>query len=146
MRIPARRMALAAFSAAAATALFTAPAGATVFEQGISVHDDARITDDGGVILSGTYHCEQASPEGAMQVKATVEQDGGRLSIGGEQIVCDGTERRWVAHAPGAYANVRAGTAKVTAELQEIHLSGLFPRSVDTVALDSRDVTFRRGN
>ncbi|MEU6309887.1 DUF6299 family protein [Streptomyces sp. NPDC047014] len=144
MPVPARRMALAAFSALAATALFTAPAGATVFQQGISVDDEARITEDGGVILSGTYHCEQASPEGAMQVKASVEQDGGRLGIGAERIVCDGTERRWVAHAPGEYAHVREGRAKVTAELQEVRLKGFFPRSVDTVALDAKDVTFRR--
>uniref|UniRef100_A0AAU2JNM7 DUF6299 family protein n=1 Tax=Streptomyces sp. NBC_00049 TaxID=2903617 RepID=A0AAU2JNM7_9ACTN len=146
MRISARRMALAAFSAVAATTLFTAPAGATVFNQAISVHHDAHIAQDGGVILSGTYRCEQASPMGAMQIKATVEQDGTRLSIGAEQTVCDGTERRWVAHAPGLYAHVHPGDATVTAELQEVRLSGLMPRSVTTVAQDTAGVTFHTGH
>ncbi len=144
MPIPARRMALTAFSALAATTLFTAPAGATVFNQGISVHRDAYVAKDGAVTLSGTYHCEQASPVGAMQIKATVEQEGGgRLSIGAEQIVCDGQERRWVASAPGAFVNVHPGRAVVTAELQEVRLSGLMPRSVTTVAQDSQDVEVR---
>lgn len=140
MRMSGRRMALATLSALAATTVCTAPAGATVFEQGISVHHDAHVDGDGGVTLSGTYHCEQASPMGAMQIKATVEQDGRRLSIGAEQPMCDGTERRWVAHAPGSFSHVRPGRAKVTAELQEIRLSGLMPRSVDTVARDTREV------
>ncbi|MCX5271892.1 DUF6299 family protein [Streptomyces virginiae] len=144
MRSSARRMSLVAFSALAATTLFTAPAGATVFEQGISVRD-AYVAHDGAVTLSGTYHCEQASPMGAMQIKATVAQEGGgRLSVGAEQIVCDGQERRWVANAPGAYANVRPGRAVVTAELQEVRFSGLMPRSVTTVAQDSRDVEVHR--
>ncbi|MCM9079993.1 MULTISPECIES: DUF6299 family protein [Streptomyces] len=141
MPIPARRMALAAFSALAATTLFTAPAGATVFNQGISVHHDAYVAKDGAVTLSGTYHCEQASPMGAMQIKATVVQEDGRqLSIGAEQIVCDGRERRWVANAPGAFVNVHPGRAVVTAELQEVRLSGLMPKSVDTLARDTQDV------
>ncbi|MEU2449930.1 MULTISPECIES: DUF6299 family protein [Streptomyces] len=143
MPISARRMSLAAFSALAATTLFTAPAGATVFNQGISVRD-AHLAHDGAVTLSGSYHCEQASPMGAMQIKATVAQEGGgRLSIGAEQIVCDGQERRWVANAPGAFANVHPGHAVVTAELQEVRLSGLMPRSVTTVAQDSKDVEVR---
>ncbi|MFJ6797745.1 DUF6299 family protein [Streptomyces sp. NPDC091268] len=141
MRTPARRMALAALSALAATAAFAPPAGATVFEHGISVHEDAYVQEDGGVILSGTYHCEQASPMGAMQIKATVDQGDGRLSIGAEEVVCDGTERRWVAHAPGAFSHVHPGRATVTAELQEIRLSGLMPTSVATVAQDTEDVT-----
>ncbi|MFI7354775.1 DUF6299 family protein [Streptomyces avidinii] len=143
MRISARRMSLAAFSALAATTLFTAPAGATVFNQGISVQD-AYVAPDGAVTLSGKYHCEQASPMGAMQIKATVAQEGsGRLSIGAEQIVCDGQERRWVANAPGAFVNVHPGQAVVTAELQEVRLSGLMPRSVTTVAQDTKDVEVR---
>ncbi|MFG2993429.1 DUF6299 family protein [Streptomyces sp. NPDC048257] len=144
MRKSARRMALTAFAALAATTLFTAPAGATVFDQGISVHHDAYVAQDGAVTLSGTYHCEKASPVGAMQIKATVAQEGGgQLSIGAEQIVCDGQERRWVAHAPGAFANVHPGHAVVTAELQEVRLSGLMPRSVTTVAKDTQDVEVR---
>lgn len=145
MPIPARRMALTVFSALAATTLFTAPAGATVFDQGISVHRDAYVAKDGSITLSGTYHCEQASPVGAMQIKATVEQEGGgRLSIGAEQIVCDGQERRWVADAPGAFVNVHPGRAVVTAELQEVRFSGLMPRSVTTVARDAQDVEVRK--
>ncbi|QES55084.1 hypothetical protein DEJ51_13450 [Streptomyces venezuelae] len=137
-------MALTVFSALAATTLFTAPAGATVFNQGISVHRDAYVAKDGSVTLSGTYHCEQASPSGAMQIKATVEQEGGgRLSIGAEQVVCDGQERRWVADAPGAFVNVHPGRAVVTAELQEVRFSGLMPKSVATVARDSQNVEFR---
>ncbi|MET9637432.1 MULTISPECIES: DUF6299 family protein [Streptomyces] len=143
MRIPARRMALAAFSALAATTLFGAPAGATVFNQGISVHHDAYVAADGTVTLSGSYHCEQASPTGAMQIKATVEHEGGRLSVGAEQPVCDGKERRWVATAPGRWVNVRPGHAVVTAELQEVRLSGLMPRSVTTVAEATADVEVR---
>ncbi|MFE0580363.1 DUF6299 family protein [Streptomyces sp. NPDC058874] len=144
MRISPRRMALAAFSALAATTLFCAPAGATVFSQGISVHHDAYVAGDGTVTLSGSYHCEQASPSGAMQIKATVEHEGGRLSIGAEQPVCDGKERRWVATAPGRWVDVRPGRAVVTAELQEVRLSGLMPRSVSTVAQDRQDVEVRR--
>lgn len=157
MRMSGRRMALAALSALAATTVFTVPAGATVFDQGISVHHDAHIAEDGGVILSGTYHCEQASPSGAMQIKATVEQDGTQLAINAEQPVCDGTERRWVAHSParaeglpvGSLAlgeRLHPGHAKVTAELQEIRLSGLMPRSVTTVAQDTQDVEVRAGH
>ncbi|MBT2452639.1 hypothetical protein J7F03_37485 [Streptomyces sp. ISL-43] len=105
------------------------------------MNEDAHIAEDGAVTLSGTYHCEQASPMGAMQIKATVVQDGTHLSIGAEEVVCDGTERRWVAHAPGFLAGVHPGRATVTGELQEIHLSGnLMPRSVDTVAQDTQDV------
>ncbi|MFJ7776183.1 DUF6299 family protein [Streptomyces yangpuensis] len=145
MRISARRMTLAAFSALAATTLFGAPAGATVFNQGISVHHDAYVAGDGTVTLSGSYHCEQASPTGAMQIRATVvQEDGHRLSVGAEQPVCDGTERRWVATAPGRWVNVRPGHAVVTAELQEVRLSGLMPKSVATVAQDTKDVEVRR--
>ncbi|MGT2528837.1 DUF6299 family protein [Streptomyces nojiriensis] len=144
MRISGRRMALAALSALAATTVFTAPAGATVFNQGISVRPDVRIAGDGSITLSGTYHCEQASPMGAMQVKAAVLQEGHQLSIGGAQVVCDGTERVWEAHAPGfATRSVRPGRATVSAELQEIHLSGLMPSAVATVAQDVRDVEVR---
>ncbi|WP_158717867.1 DUF6299 family protein [Streptomyces sp. NRRL F-2664] len=144
MRVPARRMALAALSALAAITLSGTTAAATVFQQAVSVHHDAHVAGDGTVTLSGTYHCEQASPAGAMQIRATVEQEGGRLSIGAEQPVCDGTERRWVATAPGRWVDVRPGRAVVTAELQEIRFSGLMPKSVTTVAQDRQDVEIRR--
>ncbi|MFD9409087.1 DUF6299 family protein [Streptomyces sp. NPDC059989] len=141
------RMALAALSALAATTVFTGPAAATVFNQGISVHPDAHIAEDGTVTLSGTYHCEQASPMGAMQIKAVVEQDGSKLSIGAEEVVCDGTERKWVARTPGFLAgSVHPGHATVTGEIQEIHLSGLMPRSVATVAQDTQDVEVHEGH
>ncbi|MEV6950895.1 DUF6299 family protein [Streptomyces sp. NPDC051183] len=146
MRTPARRMALAAFSALAAGAVFTSPAAATVFHQAISVHDDVHLGKHGDVILSGTYQCEQASPAGAMQIKATVVQDGTRLSIGAEQPLCDGTERRWVAHAPGRFVSLHPGHARVTAEIQEIRLAGLMPRSIATVARDTKDVEVREGH
>ncbi|MEV7521630.1 DUF6299 family protein [Streptomyces sp. NPDC091371] len=138
-----RRMALAALSALAATAVFTTPAGATVFDQGISVHHDAHIAADGAVTLSGTYHCEQVSPMGAMQIRATVVQEPGRqLTIGGGQAVCDGAEHRWEAQVPGFLAGVHPGRATVTAALQEVRLQGLMPRSVTTVAEDTEDVEF----
>ncbi|MFJ8017634.1 DUF6299 family protein [Streptomyces sp. NPDC096339] len=136
-------MALAALSALAAGTVFAAPAEATVFGQGISVHHDAHIAGDGAITLSGTYRCEQVSPMGAMQINATVVQEQGRqLTIGGEQAVCDGTERRWVAHAPGRFAGVRPGHATVTATLREVHFQGLMPRSLITVAQDTQDVEF----
>ncbi|MER6196879.1 DUF6299 family protein [Streptomyces sp. NPDC001586] len=141
-----RRMALAALSALAATTVFTVPAGATVFNQGISVHPHARLAQDGSVTLSGSYHCEQASPRGAMQIKATLVQDGVRLSLGAEEVVCDGTERTWVAHAPGSFVRVQPGHATVTGEIQEVRLSGFMPRSVTTVAQDSKDVEVREGH
>ncbi|MFD7260289.1 DUF6299 family protein [Streptomyces sp. NPDC059874] len=136
-----RRMALAVLSALAATTVFTVPAGATVFDQGISVHPEVHIAEDGAVTLSGSYHCEQASPMGAIQIKATVIQEGTRLSIGGGEVVCDGTERTWAAQAPGFVSgSVHPGRATVAAELQEIRLSGLMPTSVTTVAHDTQDV------
>ncbi|MCX5377861.1 DUF6299 family protein [Streptomyces sp. NBC_00091] len=139
MRTTARRMALGAFSALAATTLFTAPAHATVFNQGISVQSEAHIAEDGGITLSGTYHCEAASLGGAVQIKATVIQDGSQLSIGAGEVVCDGAEHEWVAHSP-ITGSVHPGRATAVASLQEIHLQGLFPRSVDTVAQDTQDI------
>ncbi|WP_158708493.1 DUF6299 family protein [Streptomyces sp. NRRL S-244] len=140
MRVSTRRLAVTVLSTLTAATAFTAPAEATVFEQGISVQD-AYVAADGAVTLSGAYHCEQASPSGVMQIKATVvQEEGHRLSIGAEQPVCDGREHRWVAVAPGRFANVHPGHAEVTAELQEIHLSGVMPKSVATVAQDTQDV------
>lgn len=64
MRTPARRMAFSAFSALAATALFAAPAAATVFQQAVVVNPDAEIARDGAITLHGAYQCETASPAG----------------------------------------------------------------------------------
>ncbi|MEU3721803.1 DUF6299 family protein [Streptomyces sp. NPDC031705] len=139
MRTPARRMALGAFSALAATALFTTPAHATVFHQAISLRSGAHLAEDGSVTLSGTYHCEAASPSGAVQIKATVVQDASRLSIGAGQVVCDGAEHAWVARSP-LTGGIRPGRARAVAELQEIHFAGLMPRAVDTVAQDAKDI------
>ncbi|MFF5704550.1 DUF6299 family protein [Streptomyces sp. NPDC012794] len=139
MRTPASRMTLGAFSALAATALFTTAAHATVFDQAISVRPEAHIAGDGSVTLSGTYRCEVASPSGAMQIKATVIQDGSRLSIGAGEVVCDGAEHAWVAGSP-LTGGIHPGRATAVAELQEIHFSGLMPRAIDTVAQDSKDI------
>ncbi|MFD0352830.1 DUF6299 family protein [Streptomyces sp. NPDC127110] len=136
MRTPARRMTLGAFSALAATALFAAPAHATVFNQGISVQSEAHIAGDGSITLSGTYHCEAPSPSGAVQIKATVIQDATRLSIGAGEVVCDGAEHEWVAGSP-LTGGIHPGAARAVVELQEIHFSGgLLPRGIDTVAQD----------
>lgn len=142
MRIHAPRMALAAVAALAATAAFTAPAQATVFDQGISVKSHAHIGPDGAITLSGTYHCEQASPEGAIQIKATLVQDNVRLGIGAGEAVCDDREHAWTARSkPGFDLGLHEGPARASAELQEIHFGGgLLPRAVDTVALDEKDV------
>ncbi|MEV7726909.1 DUF6299 family protein [Streptomyces sp. NPDC087917] len=142
MRTPARRMALSAFSALAATALFAAPAAATVYQQAISVHPAVDIARDGTITLSGTYRCEPASPVGAVQIRATVIQDRIRLGLGAGDAVCDGRDHEWAAHGtlrltPG----IHEGGARVQAELQEIHYGGgLLPRAVDQVAFDERDV------
>lgn len=77
MRISGHRMALAAFSALAATTVFTVPAAATAAGQAVSVHDEAHLAEDGAVTLSGKYRCTHASPMGAMQIKATIAQEEG---------------------------------------------------------------------
>ncbi|MEU8434249.1 DUF6299 family protein [Streptomyces sp. NPDC029216] len=139
MRTPARRMALTAFSALAATALFATPALATVFHQGISVEQQAHITPQGAVVLSGTYHCELSPSSAAVQVKATVVQDGTRLSIGAGEVFCDGREHAWEAVSP-LTAGLHPGRAEAVAELQEIHMAGLMPRAISTVAQDRKDI------
>ncbi|MFD8983218.1 DUF6299 family protein [Streptomyces sp. NPDC059564] len=142
MRTPARRIALAAFSALAATALFTAPAAATVYHQGISVRPHAHIAQDGTITLSGTYSCEAASPGGAVQVKVTVVQDRFRLGLGAGDARCDGEAHSWEAHGtlrltPG----IHEGAALAQAELQEIHFGGgLMPRAIDQIAVDEREI------
>ncbi|AWZ05424.1 MULTISPECIES: DUF6299 family protein [unclassified Streptomyces] len=134
-------MALTALSALAATAVFTAPAQATVFDQGISVKSRVHIGADGAVTLSGTYHCRQASPGGAIQIKATLVQDDVRLGIGAGDAVCDDQVHQWTARSkPGFDLGLHEGSAKAVAELQEIHFNGgLLPRAVDTVARDETD-------
>lgn len=142
MRTPARRIALAAFSALAATALFTAPAAATVFHQGISVRPEAHIAEDGTITLSGTYSCQAASPMGAVQVKVTVVQDGTHLGLGAGDARCDGQEHDWEAQGTLRLTPaIHEGAALAQAELQEIHFGGgLMPRAIDRVALDEKEI------
>ncbi len=142
MGIHGSRMALAALSALAATAVFTAPAEATVYDQGISVQPYGHISEEGRITLSGTYHCEQASPNGAkLQISAAVLQDGTRLAFGGGEADCDGKEHAWQATGSLKFTpGIRPGTALAEVRLNEVHFSGLMPRSVDTVAEDRQEI------
>ncbi|MCX4692801.1 DUF6299 family protein [Streptomyces sp. NBC_01408] len=142
MGIHATRMAVAALSALAAAAVFTAPAEATVYDQGISVQEYGHISEDGTVTLSGTYHCTNPSPKGAkLQIAASVTQGGTRLAFGGGEADCDGEEHAWEATGSLKYTpGIRPGAALAGAQLNEIHFSGLMPRSIDTVAEDQREI------
>ncbi len=141
MVMSGRRMALATFSALAAVSVFTAPANATVFNQEISVQPYAHITEDGSVTLSGTYLCEGSSPRGAVQVKATVVQEGLRLTVAAGDARCDGERHRWEARGSVRFTpGLHAGRAEAVAQLQEVHFSGLMPRSIDTLAEDGKNI------
>ncbi|MGW7451561.1 DUF6299 family protein [Streptomyces sp. NPDC054787] len=142
MGIHGSRMALAALSALAATAVFTAPADATVFDQGISVQPYGHITEDGKVTLFGTYHCTSPSPMRAtLQIAAAVVQDGTRIGFGGGEADCDGEEHAWEATGSLHFTpRVHAGPARAEVQLNEVHFSGLLPRSVDTVAQDTQEI------
>ncbi|MEU9252637.1 DUF6299 family protein [Streptomyces sp. NPDC048270] len=135
-------MALAALSALAATAVFAVAAEATSFDQGISVQPYGHISEDGTVTLSGTYHCENPSPVGAkLQIAAAVVQDGTRLAFGGGEAKCDGQEHAWEATGSLKFTPaVHPGPALAEAQLNEIHFSGLMPRSIDTVAADRKEI------
>ncbi|MFE9561116.1 DUF6299 family protein [Streptomyces sp. NPDC006487] len=136
------RMALAALAALGATAVFTAPANAAPYGNGIYVSSEARIAPDGTIHLFGEYHCTAPSPSGAVQIKATIEQEDVRLSIGGGDAQCDGAVHDWSAHGTLRLTpTVHAGEALAKAELQEIRFGGgLLPRSIDTVAQDAHPV------
>ncbi|MCJ1679055.1 DUF6299 family protein [Streptomyces sp. APSN-46.1] len=135
------RMALAALSALAAAAVFTAPATATAFENGISVQPYAHIGDDGTVTLSGTYVCNDPSPVGAVQLSTAVTQDGTRLGTGNGDVKCDGEEHAWETTASLRFTKgIHAGQALGEARLQVVHLQGLMPKSVDTVAEDRHEI------
>ncbi|MFZ3498170.1 DUF6299 family protein [Streptomyces sp. 5.8] len=141
------RMALAALAALGAAAVFTAPAnaapyGSDMYGSDIYVSSEAHIAPDGTLHLSGEYHCTAPSPSGAVQIKATIEQDDVRLSIGGGDAQCDGAVHDWSAHGTLRLTpTVHAGEARAKAELQEIRFGGgLLPRSIDTVAQDARPV------
>lgn len=143
MAVSGPRMALAALAALGAAAVFTAPANAAPYGNGIYVSPDAHIAEDGTIHLFGSYHCTAPSPSGAVQIKATVQQEDIRLSIGGGDATCDGTEHDWEAHGTLRFTpTLHAGEALARAELQEIHFGGgLLPRSIDTVAEDFHPVT-----
>ncbi|MET9857371.1 DUF6299 family protein [Streptomyces sp. NPDC006450] len=141
------RMALAALAALGATAVFTAPAhaapyGGDHYVHGIYVSPEAHIASDGTIHLFGEYHCTTPSPSGAVQIKATIEQEDVRLSIGGGDARCDGAVHAWSAHGTLRLTpTVHAGEALARAELQEIRFGGgLLPRSIDTVAQDAHPV------
>ncbi|MCP3758794.1 DUF6299 family protein [Streptomyces sp. TBY4] len=141
------RMALAALAALGATAVFTAPAnaapfGSDVYGSDIYVSSEAHIAPDGTIHLFGEYHCAAPSPSGAVQIKATIEQEDVRLSIGGGDAQCDGEVHDWSAHGTLRLTpTVHAGEALARAELQQIRFGGgLLPRSIDTVAQDARPV------
>ncbi|MFF1408179.1 DUF6299 family protein [Streptomyces sp. NPDC058289] len=141
------RMALAALAALGATAVFTAPAnaapyGSDIHGSDIYVSSEAHIAPDGTIHLSGEYHCTAPSPAGAVQIKATIEQEDVRLSIGGGDAQCDGEVHGWSAHGTLRLTpTVHAGEALAKAELQEIRFGGgLLPRSIDTVAQDAHPV------
>lgn len=136
MRIHGSRMALAALSALAAAAVFTAQASATVFEQGISVHPHGRLSGGDTITLSGTYHCQEASPvRTTVQIAAAVVQGGTRLAIGGGEARCDGAEHEWKATGSLRYTpGIHPGEALAEVRLNEIGFSGMMPKSIDTVA------------
>nr|WSX51452.1 DUF6299 family protein [Streptomyces sp. NBC_00974] len=136
------RMALAALAALGATAVFTAPANAAPYGNDIYVSSEVHIAEDDTIHLSGTYHCTALSPSGSVQIKATVVQEDVRLSIGGGEARCDGTEHKWEARGTLRLTpSVHAGTAMAEARLQEIHFGRLLPRSVDTIAEHVHPVT-----
>ncbi|MFJ7271825.1 DUF6299 family protein [Streptomyces sp. NPDC099050] len=141
------RMALAALAALGATAVFTAPVnaaahGSDIHGSDIYVSSEAHIAPDGTIHLFGEYHCTAPSPSGAVQIKATIEQEDVRLSIGGGDAQCDGEVHDWSAHGTLRLTpTVHAGEALARAELQAIHFGGgLLPRSIDTVARDAHTV------
>ncbi|WP_329384385.1 DUF6299 family protein [Streptomyces sp. NBC_01351] len=142
MRIHGSRLALAALSALAATAVFTTQAGATSFDQGISVQPYGHISEGDTITLSGTYHCEAPSLVGtSLQIAAAVVQGNTRLAFGGGEAQCDGAEHEW--HATGTLRftpDVHPGEALAEVRLNEITLSGLMPKSIDTVAEETREI------
>ncbi|MFD6187314.1 DUF6299 family protein [Streptomyces goshikiensis] len=136
------RMALAALSALAATTVFTAPADATVFENHISVRQDAHIGDDDTVTLSGAYVCSDPSPVG-VQIATFLAQDGTRLGTTAKgEVICDGHEHEWQSTASMRYTKgLHAGEARAEARLEVVRTGGgLMPKAIDTVAQDEQEV------
>ncbi|MEV8532808.1 DUF6299 family protein [Streptomyces sp. NPDC051211] len=141
MRITTPRLALAAVSAVAAAAAFTAPASAGAFGNEISVQPYGHISENGTVTLSGTYRCTTPSPSGAVQISATIVQDGTRLGFGGEEAVCDGEQRKWSATGSLRMTpNIHPGGAGAEVRLQSVRPSGGLIPHVSYVAEEHRDV------
>ncbi|WP_406366900.1 DUF6299 family protein [Streptomyces sp. NBC_01546] len=90
----------------------------------------------------GNFHCTNPSPMGAkLQIAAAVVQGGTRLAFGGGEAECDGQEHEWEATGSLKFTPaVHPGPALAEAQLNEIHFSGLMPRSIDTVAEDRQEI------
>ncbi|MEU6862684.1 DUF6299 family protein [Streptomyces sp. NPDC046876] len=139
-----RRMALAALSALAAAAAFTAPATAASHNSAISVQPYAHIGEDGTITLSGTYRCNAGSPTGATQISATVVQEETHLTTSAGEAVCDGAEHEWqstgrLPQSLGLPGDVHPGAARFEARIQEVRFSGLMPKSVSVFAEDVQE-------
>ncbi|MFF4103422.1 DUF6299 family protein [Streptomyces sp. NPDC001903] len=139
MRVPTRRLAVAALSALAAATAFTAPADARSHENAISVQEVGHISDGGRVTLYGTYVCEPSSPRG-VQIQVTLAQDSTRLGFGGQQAECDGREHDWSASASLELVNLHPGAAAAEAGLQAASLHSGFTLRVAYLAQTERDV------
>ncbi|MER5929580.1 DUF6299 family protein [Streptomyces sp. NPDC002054] len=141
MRISTPRLALAAVSVLAATSAFAAPASAGAFGNDISVQPYGHISKDGNVTLFGTYRCTAPSPSGAVQISATLVQDGTRLGFGGEEAICDGEQRKWSATGSLRMTpDVHPGGAGAEVRLQSARPSGGLVPHVSYVAEDRRDI------
>ncbi|MBT2406391.1 MULTISPECIES: DUF6299 family protein [unclassified Streptomyces] len=135
--------ALAALSALTVAAVFTTPATAASMDNGISVQPYAHIGEDGKVTLSGTYHCDDSSPVGAVQIATSVSQGDTRLGASNGEVVCDGAEHEWRTTASLALApEIHPGRALAEVRLQEIRRTGggLLSLPVKTVAEDVQEI------
>ncbi|MFJ6935542.1 DUF6299 family protein [Streptomyces sp. NPDC101132] len=120
-----------ALAALAALATFTSPAVADAFSGEISVQDEVHIAPDGTVTLSGTYRCSGASPERAVFLTSSLEQNGRQIGFGSTDAVCDGAEHPWSSSGPveplGGDLGFREGPARVQARLMTLENSGWLP-------------------
>ncbi|MEV7415729.1 DUF6299 family protein [Streptomyces sp. NPDC089919] len=120
-----------ALAALAALAAFTAPAAADSFAGDISVRDEVHVSHDGKVTLSGTYRCHTASPERAVFVSASLEQDGSQIGMSGADAICDGARHDWSSSGStrplGTDLGFHEGDATVVARLMTLEPGGLAP-------------------
>ncbi|MBT2479480.1 hypothetical protein J7E94_14825 [Streptomyces sp. ISL-94] len=76
-----------------------------------------------------------------LQISAGVVQDGTRLGVGGGEAHCDGAEHEWQASGSLRLTQgIHPGPALAEAQLNEVHFSGLMPRSIETVAEDRQEI------